>query len=275
MTETIDSTPGTGQAGNAPRGQAAPTALSLSTAAARKLATTTKTAPQMQQITPRWLLRALPWVDVAGGAYRVNRRLTYQLGDGLLSFVSTGSQVRVVPPELRELPLLRGFEDADVLAALAGRFEQREFAAGDVIVAADDPAEHLYLIAHGKVSKLGAGKYGSETVLDVWADGNYFGDALLAGPIGTWGFTAKAMTPCTVLVMPRRVLEEMNGRFSALREHVRQVTARAGAAHNKHGEAAIELASGHVGEPVLPGTFVDYELAPREYELSVAQTVLR
>ncbi|MBU3865909.1 Crp/Fnr family transcriptional regulator, partial [Streptomyces sp. 4503] len=29
------------------------------------------------------------------------------------------------------------------------------------------------------------------------------------------------------------------------------------------------------GEPVLPGTFVDYELAPREYELSVAQTVLR
>ena len=26
---------------------------------------------------------------------------------------------------------------------------------------------------------------------------------------------------------------------------------------------------------MLPGTFVDYELAPREYELSVAQTVLR
>src|SRR5690606_16363482 len=42
-----------------------------------------------------------------------------------------------------------------------------------------------------------------------------------------------------------------------------------------HGEAAIELASGHDGEPVLPGTFVDYEPSPREYELSVAQTVLR
>ena len=46
-------------------------------------------------------------------------------------------------------------------------------------------------------------------------------------------------------------------------------------AQNKHGEAAIDLASGHAGEPVLPGTFVDYELSPREYELSVAQTVLR
>jgi hypothetical protein len=41
------------------------------------------------------------------------------------------------------------------------------------------------------------------------------------------------------------------------------------------GQAAIELAAGHSGEPVLPGTFVDYETSPREYELSVAQTVLQ
>ena len=32
---------------------------------------------------------------------------------------------------------------------------------------------------------------------------------------------------------------------------------------------------GHVGEPILSGGFVDYELAPREYELSLTQTVLR
>lgn len=33
---------------------------SLGTAAARNLATTTKSAPQMQEITSRWLLRTLP-----------------------------------------------------------------------------------------------------------------------------------------------------------------------------------------------------------------------
>jgi len=49
---------------------------SLGTAAARNLATTTKSVPQMQSITPRWLLRMLPWVEVAAGTYRVNRRLT-------------------------------------------------------------------------------------------------------------------------------------------------------------------------------------------------------
>ena len=40
--------------------------LSLGTAAARNLATTTKSVPQMQGISSRWLLRVLPWVQVSG-----------------------------------------------------------------------------------------------------------------------------------------------------------------------------------------------------------------
>ncbi len=39
----------------------APPQQSLGTAAARNLATTTKSAPQMQEITSRWLLKMLPW----------------------------------------------------------------------------------------------------------------------------------------------------------------------------------------------------------------------
>ena len=49
------------------------TQLSLSAAAARNLATATVTVPQVTDITPRWLHRLLPWVDVDGGVYRVNR----------------------------------------------------------------------------------------------------------------------------------------------------------------------------------------------------------
>jgi hypothetical protein len=51
--------------------------------------------------------------------------------------------------------------------------------------------------------------------------------------------------------------------------------ASARAPQDRHGQASVDLAAGHTGEPELPSTFVDYELAPREYELSVAQTVLR
>src|SRR5919197_3791990 len=85
--------------------------LSLSTAAARNLATTTKSEPQMQGISSRWLLRKLPWVNVPGGAYRVNRRLSFTVGDGKVTFEKNGSKVRVIPAELGELPLLRGFDD--------------------------------------------------------------------------------------------------------------------------------------------------------------------
>src|ERR687886_847321 len=37
----------------------------------------------------------------------------------------------------------------------------------------------------------------------------------------------------------------------------------------------IELIADHPQEHPLSGTYVDYELSPREYQLSVAQTVLR
>ncbi len=47
--------------------------LSLSAAAARNLATATVTVPQFEEITPRWLHKLLPWVDVDGGVFRVNR----------------------------------------------------------------------------------------------------------------------------------------------------------------------------------------------------------
>ncbi len=249
--------------------------LSLSTAAARTLSTTTKTPPQMQEITSRWLLRILPWTQVSGGAYRVNRRMSYTLGDNRVSFVSTGSRVRVIAQELRELPPLHGYDDAEVLAALAERFEQREYEPGDTIVEFGHQADQVFLIAHGKVDRIGTGKYGDQTVLGVLADGEYFGHQSMTGPEEIWEYTVRAVTPCTVLALPQRAFRDLVERAESLRQHLDAVREAGERAQNEHGEAAIELAAGHVGEPVLPGTFVDYEVAPREYELSVAQTVLR
>jgi hypothetical protein len=249
--------------------------LSLGRAAARNLATTTKSEPQMQGISPRWLLQMLPWVEASGGAFRVNRRLTYTVGDGRVTFTNVGTQVRVIPQELRELPLLRDFEDEDSLTALADRFVQREFQPGDVIVRAGTPVDEVYLIAHGKVSQIGAGEYGDEIVLGSFVDGSYFGEQTLGDEAGTWSFTAKAVTPVTVLTLPRQRFQEMNGQSDPLRDHIRAVLNNPRKPQNKAGEAAIDLSSGHEGEVVLPGTFVDYEGSPREYELAVAQTILR
>jgi encapsulin shell SprI-like protein/cyclic nucleotide-binding protein len=251
------------------------TRLSLSTDGARNLATTTKSVPQMQGISSRWLLRLLPWVSVGGGVFRVNRRVVYSPGSGRVSFASEGDMFRVVPPSLAELPLLRGFPDDEVLSGLASRFTQRRFDPGEILVAAGSDADAIFLVAHGKVQKVGAGKYGDETVLGVAADGEHLGDQVLGQSEGVWGFTGRAMTPVTALVLSRADFEAVVEQSLALREHVNELLARAAIPRNAHGEAAIDLASGHTGEPDLPGTFVDYELSPREYELSVAQTVLR
>ncbi|HVQ99638.1 MAG TPA: cyclic nucleotide-binding domain-containing protein, partial [Mycobacterium sp.] len=142
----------------------------LSIAAARNLATTTNSVPQMQEITSRWLLRALPWVEASGGTFRVNRRLTYTVGDGQVTFDTSGAEVRIVAGELRELPVLRDFDDPEVLQSLADQCEQQEFEPGSALVERGQPADHVFFIAHGKANKIGPGKYGEQTVLGVLAD---------------------------------------------------------------------------------------------------------
>jgi CRP-like cAMP-binding protein len=249
--------------------------LSLGTKAARNLATTTKSAPQMESISSRWLLRSLPWVEATGGTFRVNRRLTYTLGDGIIECVNTGSEVSVIPQELRELPPLRGFDDEEVLSALAGGFVQRDVAPDEVIVEFGHQADQVFVLAHGKVNKIGTGKYGDSVVLDVLSDGAFFGEQVLVDPNGIAEFTVKAVTPCTVLSLSREDFNRIAERSPELGEHIERVANEPKRAQNTRGEANIELASGHEGEEDLPGTFVDYESSPREYELSVAQTVLR
>ncbi|MDZ8031898.1 family 2B encapsulin nanocompartment shell protein [Nostoc sp. DedSLP04] len=249
--------------------------LTLSTAAARNLATTAKSAPQTQEITSRWLLKLLPWVQTKGGAYRVNRRLSYSVGDGRVTFTNTGAAVQVIPLELTELPLLRGFNNLDVLIGLANQFVQQEYAPDDVIVELGQPADRVILIARGKVNKIGVGKYGEQIVFDVLADGDHFGDETVVQSEDTWQYTLKAITRTIVLSLPQAVFERAINQSEALRTHVEQFRVRLSQPQTPQGEAAIELAADHPQEAELPGTFADYELTPREYELSIAQTVLR
>ncbi|MFG2824296.1 family 2B encapsulin nanocompartment shell protein [Kitasatospora sp. NPDC048365] len=260
-------------------GQAGPmeggSQTSLSVAAAKNLASTTKSAPQMQEITSRWLLRMLPWVEVSAGTYRVNRRLSYAVGRGRVSFVQTGSDVRVLAPSLREVPVLRDFPDDALLEELAGRFTARQVAPGEVIVEQGAAIDEVFLIAHGRADKVGTGRYGDPTVLGVFADGDHIGDEALTEADGRWPYSVRAATAGTVMVLRWPDFQELVDRSAALRDQILGFIANARRPQGRKGEAEISLSAGHEGEFELPATFVDYELKPREYELSVAQTVLR
>ncbi|MFE2124858.1 family 2B encapsulin nanocompartment shell protein [Streptomyces amritsarensis] len=259
-----------------PEAQLEPTQqTSLGTAAARNLATTTKSAPQMQEITSRWLLKTLPWVETKGGTYRVNRRLTYTVGDGRIEFVQDGADVRVIPRELGELAMLRGFEDEQVLRTLADRCVQRDFRAGEVLVERGTAADRIHLIAHGRISQTSVGKYGDAIAVAVLADGDRFGENALLDADATADYTATAETSGTLLTLSRADFSAVLDAAPNLRAHIEQFGSLPHQRQNKHGEAEIAMSAGHTGEAALPGTFVDYELKPREYELSIAQTVLR
>jgi CRP-like cAMP-binding protein len=256
--------------------------LTLHTDAARNLATTTKSQPQMQAITSRWLLRVLPWVEAAGGTFRVNRRARFTLGDGRIQFTMNGDEnIRPIPEELCELPMLRGLDyvqHRDMLADLAGRFELRNIERGSTIVQQGDTANQLFLITHGKVHKIGPGKYGEPTVLGTMSDGQYFGDVELVQERDAWPYTVKAVTPCKVLALSEQEFRRLVDRSEPLRssfEKFRDIVANADTAANEAGEKRIDLAAGHQQEHPVTGTYVDYELKPRELQLSVAQTVLR
>ncbi|MEV0030263.1 family 2B encapsulin nanocompartment shell protein [Nocardia sp. NPDC050793] len=247
----------------------------LSTGAAHQLAHTTKSEPQMQGISSRWLTRMLPWVQVNGGIYRVNRRLTHTIGNGEVEFVVDGGQARVIPLELQELPQLRGFDDEEALAALAQRFEQRDLEPGTVVAEFGNPMNQVILIVHGKLAKIGSGEFGEQTKVGMLGTGDYFGSETLIDSSAIWPVTVKTVTKTTMLVLPRQTLDEIVENAPALREQLERVAAAPAHRQNSKGEADIEISSGHSGEPLLEGTFVDYDASPREYELSLAQSVLR
>lgn len=79
--------------------------FTMSTAAARQLSTTTKSSPQMQGLTSRWLLKILPWIQVRGGIYRVNRVAQQQVGDG--STPSVASMNYDITPREYELNVVQ------------------------------------------------------------------------------------------------------------------------------------------------------------------------
>lgn len=250
---------------------------SLDTAAARNLATTTKTPPQMQGITNRWVQRILPWVEVRGGTYRVNRRVSYSVGDGRIAVAQTADQASVVPGALREFPALRGYDNQEVLSAIAARFTQREAEAGTKLAEAGTPQDAVFVIAHGRVSRSRENHYGEHKRHGVLADGQYFGESALTSADALLEETFTAETACTLLVLSRADFTAIADQSGSLADQLRAFSDLLDRPRGRGGEAALDLLAGHAGaaEPVLPSTFADYEAAPREYELQVAQTRMR
>ncbi|WP_454916440.1 family 2B encapsulin nanocompartment shell protein [Xanthobacter sediminis] len=245
--------------------------LSVSAAAARNLATASVTVVQNSESTPRWLHRLLPWVDVAGGVYRVNRRSVLVPKPGRLSVSVSGDTARIEPASLAAIPLLSGL-DADAAASLAGAFTTNRHTAGEVIAAPGAEGQKLLVVADGTVEYFVTGPFGGVLRQGLATTGDYFGDHALVGE-KRHAPGVKALSDVTLLSFDTAELSRLNAARDSIAATAERLKGLA-AATDPYGEPAIKLLSGHTGEPLLPTTFVDYEEHPREYHLSTIQTVL-
>lgn len=249
---------------------------SVTTSVARNLATTTKTSPKMMSITPRYLLKLLPWVQVDGGTYRVNRtkvelakadRIAVDLVNGVASFP---------PNALRRVPLFSKLPDS-ILARMASYFRTERVAIGNKLLVEGEDRSKFFIIAQGQVEVLSKGVHGSDLRIALLTEGEFFGETDLTAEKPS-DATIRTITPCVLLTLSRKDLESLLGENpnlvtefqKAIDEHQELRSSV-----NRYGERNIDLVSGFAENVEIPETFVDYSPTPREYSLSAVQTVVR
>jgi hypothetical protein len=249
---------------------------SVTTAVARNLASTTKTNPKMMSITPRLLLSLLPWVQVNGGTYRVNRTKVELTRAERIEVDLEGGAPTFTPEALRSVPLFSRLPDT-VVTRMAPRFRTEEVALGNNLIIEGAEENKFFVIAQGQVEVLSKGAHGSDLRIALLTEGEYFGEIELLTN-RTSDVTVRTITPCTLLTLSRKELDSilaevpsLLGEFKkAVDDHLELLTTV-----NKYGERNIDLVSGFAENVEIPETFVDYSASPREYSLSAVQTVVR
>lgn len=249
---------------------------SINPTAARNLATTTKTPPQMALISPRWLLRLLPWVNVDAGTYRANRVRIVTRRAGRVPIIHDGKRSTLAPDGLRSIPL---FDQADpqILEALRESLTAESFERGKLIIEQGKDPDKLFILVRGRAEIFSRGENGDDSRFRVAASGDYFGEEQLMADKGS-AFSARALCACEVFTLSRKSVKKCLEKFpklkSAFEESVR-AKLKLMSECNRFGEHDLRLSAGHEGEFDIPEMFVDYENFPREYGLSLVQTIVK
>ena len=249
---------------------------SVTTSVARNLSNTTKTSPKMMSITPRWLLSLLPWVQVDGGTYRVNRTKVELTKAERIGVDVSGNVASFAPEALRGVPLFSGLPEA-IIARMANSFKSEEVSLGNKIVVEGEDRSKFFIIAQGQVEVLSKGIHGSNLRIALLTEGEYFGETELISDKAS-EVTIRTLTPCILLTLSRKDLDAVLSELPNLNEAFQRAIAEhqeLRSTVNRYGERNIDLVSGFAENVEIPETFVDYSATPREYSLSAVQTVVR
>lgn len=249
---------------------------SVTTSVARNLTTTSKTSPMMMSITPRWLLQLLPWVQVEGGTYRVNRTKVELPSAERIGLDLSDLKGSLQPDSLRSVPLFSGLSSS-VLSRFVPRFKVEEVSLGNNLILEGEDLSKFFIIAQGQVEVLSKGVHGSDLRLALLSEGEFFGETDLVSDKPS-EISVRTLTPCMLLTLSRKDLDASLGEQPSLYEEFRRAIEQhlqLRSTLNRYGERNIDLVSGFAENVEIPETYVDYASEPREYSLSSIQTVVR
>ena len=131
-----------------------------------------------------------------------------------------GFHAEVSAERLRLIPLFAELSDA-TLARLAHDFAAEHVPPDRVLVRQGDPGDRFYLIARGTVEVVRVDADGTERVLNVLYDGDYFGElALLEHGVRT--ASVRSRTACVVLSLGSQQFERLLTDESTIRESIQR-----------------------------------------------------
>ncbi len=249
---------------------------SLNIQEARNLANTTKSVPQMESSTPRWLLKMLPWINLEAGIYRVNRRKTAARPRLKLALAEPGGTEKIVGAQLKNIPLFENCDEA-FLDDLAAKFRIESVAMNQTLMNKGDPADKFYILAEGKIEVSDVNDHGDKVRLSMLTEGDYLGEiALLRGIDRT--ANVNTVTPCVFMTLSRQDFLAALDAVPGLRETIEkgmERREREAQKINEYGESRTRITTAADGEPVVEGVHIGYEDQPRELSLHAMQTVVQ
>src|SRR5580704_3232114 len=196
---------------------------SVTTSVAKNLANTTKTRPQMMSSTPRWLLSLLPWVQVDGGTYRVNRTKVELPKAERIGVDFSGAAASFPTESLRSVPLFSKLPES-VISRMASRFKTEEVSLGNKLLVEGEDRSKFFIIAQGQVEVLSKGVHGSDLRIALLTDGEYFGETDLVSDKPS-DVTVRTITPCVLVTLSRKDLDAALAETPNLNDEFRKAIA--------------------------------------------------